>query len=165
MSQVKWFVGIGWRVFDHHQRRIIRGSNNTVLLINMNVIQQFNPGGRSDSQVQETFDHIECSYRRLVSFQVFANLLCCLLRSFLRHAQERKNYQREVSLKFFLGFLQLHLCGRHVLSIQRFQSVDDGRYQFIFYIHDLKVFSGCKDTIFWRITRCICTDNKKGDTS
>ena len=52
---------------------------------------------------------------------------------------ERSKY--DMSFKFFLGFLQLHLCGRNILPVKRFQSADDGRYQFLFYIHDSNVFS------------------------
>ena len=149
MAQMERLIRIGRRIFNHHQRGLVGNSGNAILYIRMDAIQQFNPCRRSDSQVQEPFDNIECRNRRLVCLQIFANLLCRLLRSFLRHAEKRENNQRKVSLKFFLGFLQLHLCSRNILSVQRFQSANYGRYQFLFYIHDSNVFSVRKDTNYF----------------
>ena len=66
-----------------------------------------------------------------------------------RHTENRGKQPGKVSLKFFLGFLQLYLCSRNILSVQRFQSAHYGRYQFLFYIHDSNVFSVCKDTNYF----------------
>ncbi len=141
VAQMERFVGVGRRILNHHQRRAVSSSHDAVLLVRMNAVQQFYPRGRGNGQVQEAFDDIKCSNRRFVCLQVFTDFLCRLLRSLLGHAEERKYHQREVSFKFFLGFLQLHLCGRNILPVKRFQSADDGRYQFLFYIHDSNVFS------------------------
>ena len=141
MSQMKRFVGVGRRILNHHQWRVVSSSHDTVLLVRMNAIQQFYPRRGGNGQVQEALNDIKCCNRRLVCLQVFTDFLGRLLRSFLGHTEEREYNQREMSLKFFLGFLQLHLCGRNILSVKRFQSADDGRYQFLFYIHDSNVFS------------------------
>ena len=104
--------------------------------VGLDVVEQFDPRRRSDGEVQEALDDVELGHeRRLMGQQVFADFLRRLLGSLLRHAEEGEHNQRQMSFKFFLGFLQLHLCGRHVLSVECFQSADDGRYQFLLYIH------------------------------
>ena len=112
----------------------------------MNHVQQVDPGRRCDGQVQKTFDHIKSRYRWFVSQQIFTDFLSRLLRSLLRHAQEREHYQRQVSFKFFLSLLKLHLCGRDILTVKSFQSVYYGFNKFVLYIHILQLFSGRKDT-------------------
>ena len=82
MSQVKRFVCIRRRILDHYQRRSFGSFYQTILLVSLNLIEQFNPGSRRNSQVQEPFYHIKSSYSRFVGFQILTDFLGCLLRSF-----------------------------------------------------------------------------------
>ena len=69
MAQMKRFVGVGRRILNHHQWRVVSNSHDTVLLVRMNAIQQFYPRRGGNGQVQEALDDVECRHGRLVLLQ------------------------------------------------------------------------------------------------
>ena len=135
VSQVEGLVGVGRRILYHHQGRLRRGGGQPILLLGVDVVQQFNPGRRGNGEVEEALDDVVGGHGGLVGGEVFAYLLRRLFRSLARHAQEGEHHQGQVSFKLFLRLLQLHvLCG-HVLPVECLEAVHDGGGQFFFYLH------------------------------
>ena len=133
---MKRFVCIRRRILNHHQWRSFGSFHQTILFVSLNFIQQIDPRSRCDSQVQETFYHIKSCYCRFVHLQIFTDFLRRLFRSFSWHFQKREHDQRQMSFKFFFGLLDLHHFFRDFLTVECFQSANDGRYKFIFYLHN-----------------------------
>ena len=135
VPQVERFVGVGRRVFDHHQRRLVGGGNDPVVRFSVDGVEQVNPLGASDGEIQESLDYIKLRYGRLVFQQVIADLPGGLLGGFLGDTQEWEDHQRQVSLEFFLGFLQLYLVGVHLRSVQRLDAGLDSLGNLLFDDH------------------------------
>ena len=128
----------------------------------MDVVQQFNPGGGGHRQVQEAFDDVTGGHGGLVGHEVGAYLLGGLLGALAGDAQEGEYHQREVSLKFFLRLLQLHLRGGYLLPVECLQAVYHGLGQSFFYLHEDYVISlGRKDTTKNRDTERMGKDERE----
>ena len=77
----------------------------------------------------------ERDFKRFMPEQVFANFLGSLFRRFLRHAEEGKNNQSQMSFELFLCLLQLYLVGCHIGAIQFFYAGNDSTGNLLFDNH------------------------------
>ena len=137
VSQVERLVGVGRRVFDHHQRRVFSGLLLAEVLVGVDVGQQRQPCLGRHYEVKEALNHIERCHARLVVHQVLAYLLGRFLRLLVRHLQQREHDKCKMSLELFFGLLQLHHLCRHFLTVQLLDCLEHGVVYFACYIHFL----------------------------
>ena len=114
---------------------------NAIFGISVDIVEQPNPLCGSNDKVKKALHHIKALQQGGVVFEPLANFLCCVLRLFVRNAQQAENHQCEVSFKFFLSLLQSHLCGSDVLPVERLHGLNDSVGELLFYFHCSVVFA------------------------
>ena len=62
VPQVERLVGVGRRILDHHQRRLICSFSQSVVRISLNAVEQLDPCRRSNGEVQEALDDVELGH-------------------------------------------------------------------------------------------------------
>ena len=136
MTQVEGLVGVGTRVFNHHQRALLRNRGETESGILLNALQQLYPLGRINGQVQETLDYVELAdYLGHLSHQLFTYLLCCGFRSLPAHLQEGEHHQCQLPFELCTGLLQLHHLLWHLHAVQFLCYGLNGCHYFVCYFH------------------------------
>ena len=117
MAQVQGLVGVGRRVFNHHQGRFGRSLLHAEALVAVDDLQQLQPGVVADAEVQEPLDDIVLADGLAVLHQVFAQLLGGLLRTLAGHLDKGEHHEGQVALKLAARLLQLHhLHNRYIYN-------------------------------------------------
>ncbi len=112
MAQMKRFVGVRRRVFDHHQRAVGRGLFHAEVLVLVDGLQQVSPGTVADAQVQEAFYHVELVDGCTVFHHILSDFLAGLFGTLAGHLDEGEHHQRQVAFKLAACLLQL----QHLLA-------------------------------------------------
>ena len=138
MTEVEGLVGVGGRVFYHHQRTLVGDRLETELRVGIDLIEQGNPRGIANDEVEEALHHIELGDHIASMFhKVLSNLVTHHIGSLTGCFHEGEHYHSEVSFKLLTSLLQLHLLGSCLHAIQRLHSFLYACYEFFFYCHIL----------------------------
>ena len=139
MSQMKGLVGVGAAVFYHHQRSVVGCLLLAIVGVGIDVGQQLQPGGIGDAEVEEAFYNVILADGLTVLYQIVAQLLSGLLRTFTGHFYKGEHYEGQVALKLTARLLQLYHLLRHILSIQCLYGSLGCCHYLLFYLHTLNV--------------------------
>ncbi len=133
VAQVEGFVGVGRRVFDHHQGRLVGGLFQSVGGVGGDALQHAVPVAGLDHDVQEAFHHIEALYGGLVGHEPFADFLTDGLGGLAGGFHPREHHHGEVALKLLAGGLGYNRFGSGVSSVKLFDGAAYGaRYDAIY---------------------------------
>ncbi len=136
VAQVQGLVGVGRRVFYHHQGRAGVGGLLAVVRVGVDVGEQPCPRRRGHNEVEESLHHVVRRHRPAVVGEVASEVFGSVLRFLLRYLEQREHHEREVALKLALCLLELHHLLRHVLAVECLHAVDDGTAYHRFYLHN-----------------------------
>ena len=73
MAQMKGLVGIGRRIFNHHEWCIVADGLYAKVWVSKDTLQLLDPRTGIDGEVEESFNDIELCHERLVGHEPFAD--------------------------------------------------------------------------------------------
>ena len=110
MTQVKWLVGIGRRIFNHYEWCIVADGLYAKVWVSIDALQLLDPRTGIDGEIEESLDDVELCHERLVGYEPFADGLSKqlgILDGCLLH--EGEHHEGEMSFKLLAGGAQLNL--------------------------------------------------------
>ena len=135
MPQMEWFVGVGRRVFYHHQGRLFVGLSLAVMGVGVDGVEQSYPCRRGDGHVEESLHHVVGGHAAVVGDQVVAYFACRVFRLLPRHLEEGEHHECQIALKLTSCLLELHHFLRHLLPIQFLHGLHDRTAYSCLYAH------------------------------
>ena len=110
MTQVERLVGVGRRIFDHDERRIIADGLNAEVGVGIDTLQLLDPRIGIDAEIEEALNDVELSHEGFVGDKPFANGLpeqFGILDRCLLH--EGEHHEGEMPFELLAGRAQLNL--------------------------------------------------------
>ena len=105
----------------------------------IDVLKEREPGGGCNDKVQEAFHHVERGDGIAVVLQIVSDFLGGSLWSLLRHLEEWKHHQCEVTLKLAACLLQLYQLFRNILSVECLYGSLCCQLYLLFYLHTFRI--------------------------
>ncbi len=118
VTQVKWLVGVGRRIFDHHERRFVGRFFDAVMIFGGNGLQHAVPEQRFDYQVEEALHHIEARHGGLVVHEPLADFGADGFGCFAGGFHPGEYHYGEISFKFLASGLRYDRLRCHLHAVE-----------------------------------------------
>ena len=136
MSEVERLVGVGRRILNHDERRLVVSMLLAEGGVSVYAVEQREPCCLGHGDVEEALHDVEFLHRLTVLLKPLSDLLGSVLRLLVRYLEEWEHYEREATLKLALGLLQLHHLLRHILSVKLLHGFLCREAYFLFDVHN-----------------------------
>ena len=108
MAEVQRFIGVGRRIFNHHQVGICFGCYDSEFRLMMHFVKLAEPVSRSNGEIDKSLDNVVFLDTFESGLQKSADFFTRLFGRFAGKFYKRENHQGYIAFKFFLCFLKLN---------------------------------------------------------
>ena len=129
MPQMERLIGVGRRIFNHHQSAIFGDGFKAKIGLFSHLKEHRGPEGGLDSDIEKTFDDIKFFHSIAVLHQIGANFLCSVFRALVRRLQEREHHNGEIAFKFLFGGGRHNGIGSHFSAVEILYRLSGGLSQ------------------------------------
>ena len=135
MAKVEGLVGVGGRIFDHHQRTFISDRDDAIIFSAGDMGKHLIPETRLNDQVKEALYHVETRHSWLVFHKPPAYSRTDSLGRLACSLHPRENDNSEVALKLLLCGLGYDVLRRSVNAVKFLYGTRNGLGNYAIYRH------------------------------